>query len=56
MKELKELSVDRLRKIARKESHSIDYLIENFSSVNRANKEGLIYAIRSFIEEEYIHK
>ena len=48
MEKLRELSVDRLRKIARKESHAIDYLIENYQSVNRANKEGLIFAIKSF--------
>ena len=56
MKEIKELSVDRLRKIARKESHAIDYLIDNYQSVNRANKEALIYAIENYMSEEYIHK
>jgi MoxR-like ATPase len=56
MKQLKELSVDRLRKIARKESRAIDYLIDIYQSVNRANKEGLIFAIKSFCSEEYIHK
>lgn len=56
MKEIKELSVDRLRKIARKESHAIDYLNYNYQSVNRANKEALIYAIENYMSEEYIHK
>jgi len=56
MKELKELSVDRLRKIARRESHAIDYLIDNYQAVNRASKAGLIYAIESFTSEEDIHK
>ena len=56
MEQLKELSVDRLRKIARKETSAIDYLIGNYSSVNRANKEGLIFAIETYCSEEYIHK
>ena len=56
MKEIKELSVDRLRKIARKESHAIEYLIDNYQSVNRANKEALIFAIETYCSEEYIDK
>jgi len=56
MEQLKELSVDRLRKIARKESHAIEYLIDNYQSVNRANKEALIFAIETYCSEEYIHK
>ena len=56
MEQLKELSVDRLRKIARKESHAIEYLIDNYQSVNRANKEALIFAIETYCSEEYIDK
>jgi MoxR-like ATPase len=56
MKQLKELSVDRLRKIARKESHAIDYLVDVYESVNRANKEALIFAIKTYCSEESIHK
>ncbi len=56
MKQLKELSVDRLRKIARKESHAIDYLVDIYESVNRANKEALIFAIKTYCSEESIYK